>query len=258
MSEITSIPASVAAGLVTARRAVQSVEKDSKNEHHGYKYASAESMMTEGLRVLNEAGMSFSCVSWVVVQIERPRSIATESGAVETVIESVPRLRCTFLLIAEDGACVSSTTDNAVVPGKGRPEDKAEFGVLTEAYAYALRGWLGIPREDERISVSGRDDTGAEPARPGPRRGPPAARPLAPPAPVNDAPPPAAGEVSYENNLARRIRNARTPGEVQAALGACKADLTAGNIDKETMRRLFALYQARNAELSPAEPGTAQ
>jgi len=258
---VEAIPASVAAGLLRARRAVRAVEKDSKNEHHGYKYASAEDVMAEGLRACNEGGISFSCISWTVVQVERPRSIATESGSIETVIESVPRLRCMFLVCAEDGGCFTVTSDDAVLPGKGRPEDKAEFGMLTEAYAYALRGLLGMPRVDERISVSGRDDTGAEPARPGPRRAPPAARPLAPPAPANDAPPPAApatGEVTYESNLVRRIRQARTPGEVQAALGACKEDLTAGHIDKETMRRLFALYQARNAELAPAEPGAAQ
>lgn len=268
MSEIVSIPASVAAGLVRARRAVRAVEKDSKNEHHGYKYASAEDMMAEGLRALNEAGLAFSCVSWVVVQIERPRSIATESGAVETVVESVPRLRCVFLLIAEDGACASSTTDNAVVPGKGRPEDKAEFGMLTEAYAYALRGWLGIPREDERISVSGRDDTGAEPSRAAPRRGPPTPRPLAT---ANDAPPPAEsrgpaawpprGSVSgergdQEQRLSGIIAAADTPAAAEAAWGVCKDAFDAGAIGRDVALRLHEAYKARRGAL--ASQGAAQ
>jgi len=269
MSEIVSIPASVAAGLVRARRAVRAVEKDSKNEHHGYKYASAEDMMAEGLRALNEAGLAFSCVSWVVVQIERPRSIATESGAVETVVESVPRLRCVFLLIAEDGACASSTTDNAVVPGKGRPEDKAEFGMLTEAYAYALRGWLGIPREDERISVSGRDDSGAEPDRAAPRRGPPTPRPLAPQA-ANDAPPPESrgpaawpprGSVSgergdEEQRLSGIIAAADTPAAAEVAWGACKGALDAGAIGRDVARRLHESYKLRRDAL--ASQGAAQ
>lgn len=272
MSEITfgPIPASVAVGMLKARRAVQAVAKAAKNEHHGYKYASSEAMMSEGLRALNEGGLVFMRMSHATAQIERPRSIALEGGGIETVREVVTRLRCTFALVAEDGGTAWITTDNAIVPGKGKPEDKAEFGIQTEAYAYALRDILGIPRGDDSLTPSARNDTDDPgPQPPAARRAPPAARPLAPLA--NDAPPPPEargpaawpprGAVSGERGdeevrLSGIVAAAETPAAAEAAWGACKASLDAGAISKDVARRLHDAYKARRDVL--ATQGAAQ
>lgn len=253
--EITApIPASVAAGLVRARRAVRPVEKDSKNTHHGYKYASADDVAAEGLRALNEGGLAFLTLSWVLVSIDRPRVIAAEDGSVQSVPDTATRLRCVHALVAEDGASVEITTDLPVLPDRGRPEDKAALGALTESYAYAIRGLLGIPRVDESISVSGRDDT------PPARKAPLAARPLAPPA-ADPAPAPAASTAAptYESNLARQLRQAQDPAGLEAAFGAMKTALSAGQIDRDAMSRLFDQYKARKGELTaPPVAGAAQ
>lgn len=261
MTEITSIPPSVAAGLVKARRAVKAVEKQATNAHQKYRYASADAIMAEGLAALSEGGLTFSTLAWSVCTVERQRSIATEGGEIVTVPEVGLRLRCTHVLAAEDGACVVVTTDDAILPQNGRPEDKATFGALTEAYAYALRGLLGIPRVDESISVSGRDDS----PPPAARRAPPAARPLATPA--NDAPEirhpawPPRGAVTGESGaaetrLAGVIAAADSPSAVEAAWGACKAALDAGEISRDVARRLHEAYTARRDSL--ATPGAAQ
>lgn len=265
MSEITSIPPSVAAGLVRARRAVKAVEKQATNTHQKYKYASADAIMAEALSALSEAGLTFSTLAWAVGTVERQRSIATEGGEIVTVPEVGLRLRCTHVLAAEDGACVVVTTDDAILPQNGRPEDKATFGTLTESYAYALRGLLGIPRVDESISVSGRDDT-RETTAPAARRAPPAARPLAPPA--NDAPAaepaknwpaawPPPGSVTgergaEEQRLAGIVAAAETSAAAEAAWGACKASLDAGAISKDVARRLHEAYKARRDALATA------
>ena len=267
MTEITSIPPSVAAGLVKARRAVKAVEKAATNTHQRYKYASADAIMAEALAALSEGGLTFSTLAWAVGTVERQRSIATESGEIVTVPEIGLRLRCTHVLAAEDGACVVVTTDDAILPQNGRPEDKATFGALTESYAYALRGLLGIPRVDESISVSGRDDTRETPP-PAARRAPPAARPLTPPA--NDAPPPESrgpaawpprGSVSGERGdeevrLSGIIAAAETPAAAEVAWGACKGALDAGTISRDVARRLHEAYKARRDAL--ASQGAAQ
>lgn len=143
----------LAAALCQAQIAVLAAEKTSTNEFHGYKYASAETIIVVGRDALNAAGLTLSPTA---SSFEAFPTGANFGGAVGL-------LRSTFLLEHQSGAKRELTSDTPVCPEQGktsgwsRPLDKALFGARTEALGYALRDLLLIPRSDAP-SVSGRGD----------------------------------------------------------------------------------------------------
>ncbi len=139
MAETTTL----AAAILDAQRAVQSVPKDARNEFSNYDYASAESIITEARRALHAAGLTVYRREWSMM-----------------VAGETPYVLATFVL-----ACGSeeqlSTCPFPVVEGKGKPLDKALATALTSGLAYWLRDLLLIPRCGEEMDT--RDDAAHEP-----------------------------------------------------------------------------------------------
>lgn len=153
---MTTIDPILALALVNAQRAVRSALKTSENKFHGYKYASAEEVLTVGREALNDNGLAMLPIS---EDFEPIAPIDDKCGG------AVALVRCKYLIVHESGASYEFSTDVPVVPERGkssgwsRPADKATFGARTEALGYALRDLLLIPRQDA-ADVSGRADKG--------------------------------------------------------------------------------------------------
>lgn len=147
-----TIPKSIAIALVRAQKAAHTVGKDGKNTFHGYKYASAESIITEARAALGEAGLACACVGWDWV---RGADDDTDRVIVRYILASESE--------GETWECAPCSTP--VLPEKGRPEDKAEATALTYNLGYFLRGLLLLPRVEEGAEVDTRDDSRAQPRR---------------------------------------------------------------------------------------------
>lgn len=127
--------------LLKAQKEVEAVEKASKNDFGGYKYASAEDMITASREVLHKNGLVVTRNGWRVVN----------EG------DNVPLVEAVYILAHKDGHNVACVTQYPICVGKGRPEDKALNASLTTGLSYFLRDLLLIPRCDEE--VDSRPDT---------------------------------------------------------------------------------------------------
>ena len=156
------------------------------------------------------------------------------------------------------------TSTVAVIPTKGRPEDKAEFGARTESYGYALRDLLGLPRIDA-AAPSGRDDTNYEPrgrapaAAPTPPRNPP--RAAAPPPPEAAARAPVAPSATTPGAPPSKLEMLTSAIDMATKMGSITA-LTGlhGQIaewpDKLERTGLKAAYVAAKAQITAAAEPT--
>jgi len=143
-------PPSIAKALVEAQKAVKSVGKASVNEHHGYAYASAQDVAAEAQRALNGAGLALCRIGWAHVPI-------TE--------KEPARLEVSYVLTCTSGeSWLLPPVSVPSLPGKGRPEDKAEAAALTYSAGYVAQGLLQIERVDEH-DVDARDDRAPAPIR---------------------------------------------------------------------------------------------
>jgi hypothetical protein len=138
----------LAAALVDAQSKAQAVEKASTNTFQKYKYASADAMIAEGREALSLSGLTLMSAGWHFSE----GKIETSDGA------AVGRVTISYRLIHKSGHAFDFTSSSFVVPGKGRPADKAEMGAVTENLGYTIRGLLLLPRVDEGASVERRDD----------------------------------------------------------------------------------------------------
>lgn len=148
-----TIPAKIAIALVKAQAAARAVDKASRNNFHGYQYASAEDVLAAGREAMNSAGLALICAGWTLV----PSANAEEHD----------RIHVRYLLVhAEGDSYALEDTSTPVIPEKGRPEDKAEATALTYSIGYTMRGLLCLPRgASEDDDVNKRDDRGYDPRR---------------------------------------------------------------------------------------------
>lgn len=140
----------VFAALARAQDAAEDVEKRAKNQHHDYKYASAEAIIG-AKHSLNKEGLTLL-----------PISADYEQGKLEA---GWADLRRSYWLTHESGARLIVTQVWPFQPSRGRPWDKAVAAALTSSLAYAYRDILGLSRVDESGSIDDRDDTGYDPRR---------------------------------------------------------------------------------------------
>ena len=136
----TVFPVKVAAALLVAQRSLKNVAKGSENKFHNYKYAGAEDVLTEARSHLHEAGLMVLRDSAKVIEDE-----------------GTPVLHSVFLVVHESGEAIVLDQEFPVVPGNGRPMDKAVAASLTTSMSYFLRDLLLIPRVDGE-EVDTRDD----------------------------------------------------------------------------------------------------
>lgn len=120
--------------LAKAQAACRSASKDAKNNHQGYKYASAEEILDAAKEALGPVGVSVFPESSDVFAIDLPSGAATF-------------LRRTFRVACEGEERVAALVW-PVVPGPGRPLDKALASADTSSLAYFLRDLLAMPRVD--------------------------------------------------------------------------------------------------------------
>ncbi len=150
------------AALVVAQHEANPVTKSARNDYHKYNYASAEAIIQEAGEALSFAGLAAFPVS-----VERDPTaldhVWKKDDKGEEFIDIPRRVRMTLAVVhcasGEERLFVCSVP---VIPEKGRPEDKAEFGARTEMLAYALRDLLLLPRLAEG-TPSARNDTGEPP-----------------------------------------------------------------------------------------------
>ncbi|QDP67313.1 MAG: putative essential recombination function protein [Prokaryotic dsDNA virus sp.] len=132
--------------LLKAQVDVEAVEKASRNDFGGYKYASAEDMITASRAVLHKHGLIVTRNGWRILN----------EGNATPVVEAV------YVLAHKDGHSVVCATQYPICVGKGRPEDKALNASLTTGLSYFLRDLLLIPRCD--VEVDQRPDTISRPS----------------------------------------------------------------------------------------------
>jgi len=177
--------ANLYAALAAAQKDAEAVEKDATNTFHKYKYASAEAIIAEARAALSAHGLAV--ITMCVDRDREARDHVWQGEGNDAWIVTPRRIRAEYLLVHSSGESMVFESTTPVIPEKGRPEDKAEFGSRTENLGYALRDLLLLPRVQEGVvQPSGRDDS----RDPGPR--PPASQPprtgpqSAPPAPKNE------------------------------------------------------------------------
>ena len=122
--------------LLKAQEAVTGVHKASKNDFGGYKYASAEDMITASREVLHKNGLVVTRNGWRVIRSDD---------------DSAPLVEAVYVLAHVGGAHVVCATQYPICVGKGRPEDKALNASLTTGLSYFLRDLLLIPRCDDEV-----------------------------------------------------------------------------------------------------------
>jgi hypothetical protein len=144
---MTAPSAKLTASLAKAQAACHAVAKDATNAQHGYKYVTAESIITEARAALATAGLVLLPTSQVLKgdRILRRFQLVDQASGESAVLTSVW----------------------PVVPQNGRPMDKAVAAADTLSLAYLLRDLLLMPRVEAGTDVAGRDDTQykAPPAR---------------------------------------------------------------------------------------------
>lgn len=158
----TIMPAALAAALVVAQATARAVGKDAKNQHHGYRYASAEGVIIEAREALTTADLALITVAWRFLSAT---TVDAETGEERPARGGPARVVVDYLIVHKSGETYPIQTSTPVVPDKGRPPDKAEFAALTANLAYTLRGVLLMPRDDEQASIDARDDRGYDPDR---------------------------------------------------------------------------------------------
>jgi hypothetical protein len=131
----------LAEALAAAIKDARAVGKDGVNKFHDYSYASAEGILTEARRVMGPHGISL---------------VPVETNVSESH-ETLWHCRV-WRLAHSSGEAISITTKWPVIPGKGRPLDKALAVADTSALRYLLRDILLIPACDATEEMNARDD----------------------------------------------------------------------------------------------------
>lgn len=144
--------AETAKALAHAISECHAVTKNAENSHHKYKYASADAIIEEGRKALAAAGLA-------LVPIE-----ASLNGSEREGPDRFELVR-TFALLHTSGEITPLRVCWPVVPGNGRPLDKATAAADTSSLSYLLRDLLMMPRVDPSDDMNTRDDR-PQPAKP--------------------------------------------------------------------------------------------
>lgn len=146
-------PDTLESALLRAQRSIETVQKASKNTHHGYKYASAEDVLAAAREALHGAGLTAQTMSSTLEPVEH---ITIGKTGAQLYFGDII---CEFaLVLAATGETKRYTFRLPVVCDGGRPPDKAMLGSLTEARAYWLGHVLAIVRTEEGVSDRGDAD----------------------------------------------------------------------------------------------------
>lgn len=142
----TSAPlAMLSTALVQAQASCAAVEKGNRSGQ-GYKYASAENMISEARVALNSSGLALLRVSSHVAWGDTSADGKTRVGSVF----------CDYLLVHTSGESLALSSETPAIVQAGRPDDKAVATALTYSLGYFLRDLLLLPRVEEGTDVDQR------------------------------------------------------------------------------------------------------
>jgi hypothetical protein len=128
--------------LAKAQAACAGTAKKSSNDHHRYKYASAEDMIDAATQAMAPNDLWLVCTSAVPDDLSAPKAM--------TVM---------YLLGHASGdSMVLGPYSLTTHPDRGRPGDKAVTTCLTYLQAYCIRGILNVPRVEEGTERDSQDD----------------------------------------------------------------------------------------------------
>lgn len=164
------MPPAIASAIAMAQGLMQRVGHDGKNQHHGYRYTSAEAVIEAAIEPMKKAGLGLVQCGWEPLP---PRcdtwfDVSDKGEQLEQRVSGPARIEIRYMLVHESGvAWWMPPVTMPVLPEKGRPMDKAEATALTYSLGYVLRGLLKIPRTDDADDLDQRDDRGRDdrPAR---------------------------------------------------------------------------------------------
>lgn len=139
----------IAAALLKAQQALESVKKDATNSFHRYNYTSAEEMIGVCRKALHDHGLVATRATW---------GIDKDIGEFGCIVSTMT------LMHADSGERFDAPITWPIVPEKGRPMDKAIAAALTSSLSYWLRDLLMLPREEDGMDK--RDDRAYEPQKP--------------------------------------------------------------------------------------------
>lgn len=157
------------AALVEAQASMSGVKKASKNQHHNYTYASSEDVIRNARAALSAHGFSVLAIEYRIEHDEQPG--ATNDRERSYVFGS---LHATYRVSHAGGYSITCSSETPIIPGKGRPPDKAVATAKTYDLGYFLRTLLLIERVENDADPDTRNDHDFEPqarARPGRQRG---------------------------------------------------------------------------------------
>ena len=161
----------LAAALVAAQASAKGVHKDSRTSFGPqYNYSSTESLILEAQRHLSAHGLALV-----------PCSVSMLVGSVDTAVALLERR---YALVHKSGEERAIEQVWPVVPGKGRPIDKAVAAAYTASLGYMLRDLLLLARVEKGTDLDDREPepppkaeshvphAGNAPEEAPPRRGP--------------------------------------------------------------------------------------
>ncbi len=143
--------AAIFAALAAATAAADAVGKRATmNMGQGktcYKYASSEDVITEAREALSSCGLALYCRAANV----RPLGTSQVEGGDGVVSTSTQwEAHLVYVLVHSSGESLEIESATPIIPGNGRPLDKALATAKTYDLAYTLRTLLLLPRLDPR------------------------------------------------------------------------------------------------------------
>jgi hypothetical protein len=163
----------LAAALVAAQGEAKSLKRDGKNQHGGYKYATADQVADLGRQLLTRHGLAWSRLSH---RLQAPTLALADIGN-QTYVGDV--VICWALRHGPTGETLAGEAAYPVICSKQRPHEKATAASVTYGCGQIIQGVLCWDREDERHAVDRRaDGEDDEPPAPKPSKAKPAAPPV--------------------------------------------------------------------------------
>jgi hypothetical protein len=155
---MTSTP-NLDAALVAAQAEARSLRRDGRNQHGGYKYATADQVADLGRQLFTKHGLAWSRTS---TTLQGPTLKLADIGNQDYVGDVIIGWK---LRHGPSGEQDTGTGTYPIITSKQRPHEKATAASVTYGCGQIIQGVLCWDREDEKNAVDRRGDGEAsEPA----------------------------------------------------------------------------------------------
>jgi hypothetical protein len=148
---MTSTP-NLDAALVAAQAEARSLKRDGKNQHGGYKYATADQVADLGRQLFTKHGLAWSRTT---TTLQGPTLKPADIGNQDYVGDVVIGWK---LRHGASGEQDTGTGTYPIITSKQRPHEKATAASVTYGCGQIIQGVLCWDREDEKHAVDRRGD----------------------------------------------------------------------------------------------------